>query len=138
MKPSARSLAAGFLWGLWGMTMYRWAPLSVLVGILVTGPFIGLSVWLISRWAYRSLTLIALWTVPSVYLATAQFGLVTGLLDGISRGREMGLEDFVAALWGISIPSPFWAIHPLAFLTHLWVRSGQPASIGVENTENAT
>jgi len=69
-----------------------------------------------------------LWTIPSVYIATAIVGLIMGLLDGVARGGDMIIEDFVAALYGISVPSPFWLLYPLALITHLWVRAGENAA----------
>jgi hypothetical protein len=123
VKPAIRSLIAGLAWALIGAVMYRWAPFYVIFGILVTGPFIGFAIFSLSRWSYRSRLTIALWTVPSVYLAVALFGVVSGSLDGIARGQDIMLEDFFVALVGISIPSPYWLLFPLAFATHLWVRS---------------
>jgi hypothetical protein len=138
MKPAIRSLIAGLAWAIIGAVMYRWAPFYVLVGILVTGPLIGFAVFSLSRWSYRSRLTIVLWTVPSVYLAVALFGVVSGALDGIARGQEIMLEDFFAALFGISIPSPFWLLFPLAFATHLWVSSGRTISPEPGNVGHAT
>ena len=135
MKPIIRSLIAGLAWGIIGAVIYRWAPYYVVAGILTTGPIIGVTVYMLSRWSYRTPLSIALWTVPSVYLAVALFGVVSGSLDGIARGQEIMLGDFFGALFGISVPSPFWLLFPLAFATHLWVRSGQtnppePGNVG--------
>ena len=137
MKPAIRALIAGFAWGIIGATIYRRAPFYELIGILVTGPIIGLTVYMIFRRGYRTRLSIALWTIPSLYLAVAFFGIISGSLDGIVRRREMILEDLVAALWGISIPSPFWLLFPLAFVTHLWVRSGPTGPAELGNAENA-
>jgi hypothetical protein len=137
MNPASRSLVAGLAWAVIGAVIYRWAPFYVVIGILVTGPLIGFAIFSLSRWSYRSRLTIALWTVPSVYLAVALFGVVSGSLDGIARGQEIMLEDFFAALFGISMPSPFWLLIPLAFTTHLWVRSGRTNALKQGSFGNA-
>ena len=105
------------------MIMGRW-PAYVLVGMLVSGPLIGLSVYGVSKWSYGSTNSVAGWTVPSVYFAASIFGLVLGVLDSIKRGFEMIYETLAFTLYGITVPSPWWLLFPLAFVTHLWVRAG--------------
>ena len=133
MKPVIRSLIAGAAWGAASLVIARLGPWYATVGILLSGPLIGLAVFWVSRWAYDSRFSTALWTIPSVYLATAIFGLLVGLLDSIARGAEMIVETALAALWGLSHPSPLWLIFPLAFATHLWVRAGGDAAHGIND-----
>jgi hypothetical protein len=130
MKSSVRSLIAGALWGALLVVLLgpigHGSPSYIPVGVLVTGPLIGLSVYGVSKWTYDSISSIAVWTVPSVYFAAAINGLVVGMLDSIKRGSEMIYETFAFALYGITVPSPWWLLFPLAFITHLWVRAGNP------------
>jgi hypothetical protein len=137
VKPIIRSLIAGAIWAVLPAVIFRWAPWYAIVGVLVSGPIVGMAVFGISRWAYGSRILTVLWTVPSVYFAAAITGLIMGCLDSIARGGEMILESFAATLLGISIPSPLWLIYPLALVTHLWVRGGGNAGRELNGLKNA-
>jgi hypothetical protein len=125
MNSLRRSVVAGLSWGLLGAVIYSRMPWYGIVGAVVAGPFVGIAVFFGSRWSYSSRSGVALWTIPSVYIAVAMFGLVIGVLDSVMRGTEMIVLTVVSSLWGISIPSPFWLLFPLAFATHLWVRAGR-------------
>jgi hypothetical protein len=124
MKPIVRSLIAGALWGIVAAGVVIGLRWYVAVGIFVSGPFIGVAVYWVSQWSYRSRFSTILWTVPSVIVAAIIFGLVVGLLDSIERGSVMIGESMVASMWAIISPSPFWLLYPLALTTHLWVRVG--------------
>ena len=128
MSPVYRSILAGTFWvaGLEGLWVR--APWYFVAGMLASGPLIGLAICWVSRWAYKSSVTVALWTVPSVYCAAAIFGLVMGLLDSVARGTGMILENLAWTLYGLSVPSWFWLLFPLAFVTHLWVRAGKPSN----------
>jgi len=137
VKPIIRSLIAGAIWGLLPAVVFRWAPWYGVAGVLVSGPLIGAAVFSVSRWAYRSFFFVALWTVPSVYVAAALNGIIVGYLDSIARGGDMILQTFAVTLVGISVPSPLWLIYPVAFVTHLWVRAGANPDRGTVHLENA-
>ena len=124
MSPIIRSIFAGAFWAILLATLSARAPWYWTAGILASGPLIGLAIYAVSKWTYKSVVIIAFWTVPSVYCAAAIFGLVTGLLDSVARGTRMILDGMVWTLYGITVPSPFWLLFPLAFATHLWVRAG--------------
>jgi len=124
MKPIIRSLIAGAFWGIMTAIIVIGLRWYVAAGILVSGPLIGVAVYWVSRWSYRSRFSTILWTIHSVIFGTIIFGLVVGLLDSIERGSVMVGESMIASVWGIISPSPFWLLYPLALITHLWVRAG--------------
>ena len=126
MKPKIRSLVAGLLWGspfaiIWGLHEPWYYP----IGALIAGSVIGLLVYGASKWSYRSIWAVAVWTVPSVYIATVLFGLVAGFLENSTPARvhEPAINVIIMFLLGVyHIPRLWFIVFPLAFVTHLWVR----------------
>jgi hypothetical protein len=126
MRPFQRSIIAGCLWGCLAAMIFHRTPWYGIMGAVLASPFIGMAVYIVSKRSYSSRSSIALWAIPSVYFAVALFSLSVGLLDSIKRGPEIIFETFAFGLYGITVPSPFWLLYPLAFVTHLWVRAGEP------------
>jgi hypothetical protein len=108
-----------------------------MAGLLAVGPLIGLTIYGVSKWTYKSTATVAIWTVPSVYCAAAMYGLWTGLLDSFAHGTGMILEGLGWTLYGLTVPSPFWLLFPLAFATHLWVRAGKIPNQSAKPTPSA-
>lgn len=125
MSPIYRSILAGAFWAVLLVGIGAHAPWYYIAGILASGLLIGLAIYGVSKWTYKSIVTVAIWTVPSVYCAAAMYGFVTGLLDGFVRGTGVILDDMAWTVYGITVPSPFWLLFPLAFATHLLVRAGK-------------
>ncbi len=132
--PVARAIVAGFGWGvLVAIMMGRRGLLVLALPMIGVGPVIGLIVYIASMRVYRgSKVVLALWAIPSLYLATSLLSVAFALL------WPSGMRDCVMNVWenvfwawyGLSMPSWYWLLFPLAFVTHLWVRAAGERRVG--------
>ena len=132
--PIFVSALSGLLWGAiafwllsesstWGRKSdYRWLS-------LLTGPFIGVVIYLGSRWVYsRGLPLRISWAIVMLYFSSGLLALIIGIGDFFHplRSENEIWYSFIGmplSFWyGITLFPILWILFPLAVCNHEIIR----------------
>jgi hypothetical protein len=118
------SLAAGALWGAVGWLLCAKGLGTPIWAGVFASPAIG---WLVTRLTHERFCGTggvgrALWSVASLYLGAAAFGVACGVAKWLSRptgvSSEVLLEPVLMILWGLTVGGFFLFLMPLAYFTH--------------------
>ena len=124
----ALSVASGVFWAAVAVVLGR--PMGRLTwGGVILAPFIGLGAGFASAWfPSESRVRRAVFSLASLYLATAVFGLGMGVYD-LLTGQNSGtgwripsavvLQAAMAALWGLTFTGYVIVLWPLSYANHL-------------------
>lgn len=92
----------------------------MLVGDLA-GPLIGAIVFKCSSGRYSSFSRIALWSIPSTYIAVMLFGAALGMTEMYTRGILAAINDIFIAVFCLTAMPRCWSIFLATLITQLWV-----------------
>jgi hypothetical protein len=120
------SLASGLFWAVVAIVLGR--PMAKIVwGGIILAPFIALAAGFASRFFPSAGTLRrALFSLVSLYVAAALFGLGVGVYDlltgpGPRIPSAVVIQAMLATLWGLTFTGYFAILWPLSYVNHSMV-----------------